>query len=140
MTNSAPPPDDSRSAGTPRDRDTHRFQVFEVEILRGVLVITPQGDTTGFRYNQVHVESGLLLEHVDQDAVRGVIFDLSRVVVIGSVMISVLIKIARRVQQKQGEAVFCHASSTMRDALHTMNLTRLWPCLESRQDALRHFR
>ena len=55
---------------------------------------------------------------------------------LGSIIISVVIKVCRKVSGKGGKAVFCNASADMLEVLQTMNLTRMWTHYLSRSEAI----
>jgi anti-anti-sigma regulatory factor len=109
-------------------------RVFVVERVGTILVITPQGDANGFRYTDIQSETNVLLARIGNDGLTGLVIDFNNTEIIGSIMISALIKLARRVGN--GRAVFCRGSETMLETLRAMNLVRLWPHHETREDAM----
>ncbi len=115
------------------------LSVFAVQSVENVFVVSPQGDSGGFRYNDIHRETNTITDRLQRDQVTNLLIDFSDVEIVGSVMISAIIKIARQHASRKGAAAFCAASSTMRDVLQNMNLTRLWPCFETREEALKSF-
>jgi anti-anti-sigma regulatory factor len=115
-------------------------KVFKLERDDDVLIITPQGDAQGFRYNDVHQESNATLQLLDDTSLRHVIIDFGSGHVLGSIMISVVIKICRKVGTRGGKAAFCDANPDMLEVLRTMNLERLWPYCPTREDALTSLR
>jgi anti-anti-sigma factor len=115
------------------------LNVFAVQSVDNVLVVSPQGDSLGFRYNDIHRETNSITDRLQRDRITNLLIDFSDVEIVGSVMISSIIKIARQHGTRKGAAAFCGASPTMREVLENMNLTRLWPCFDSREEALRSF-
>jgi anti-anti-sigma regulatory factor len=115
-------------------------KVFKLERDDDVLIVIPQGDAHGFRYHEVHLESNATLQVLDDPSLRHVIIDFGSEHVLGSIMISVVIKICRKVGTRGGKAAFCNANPDMLDVLHTMNLDRLWPYCPTREDALTSLR
>ena len=111
-------------------------KVFKLERDDDVLIVTPQGDAQGFRYQDVHQESNATLQVLDDTSLRHVVIDLGRELVLGSIMISVVIKICREVGLRGGKAALCNANDEMLEVLRTMNLERLWPYYPTRNDAL----
>lgn len=111
-------------------------KIFVVEQHDQAIVVTPQGDATGFRYNDVHNETNALLDFIQRGRSIHVVVDFSQVEIIGSIMISSLMKIARKVGERGGQACFCHASDPMREVIRSMNLTKLWPYFDTRETAI----
>ncbi len=101
-----------------------------------VAVVIPQGDLLSFRYQDVHLESNLVLTFLDQKNITGLVLDLSQVPLLGSVMVGSLLKFARRVTDRKGKAAFCCASPEMLKVLDTMNLRSVWPYYETRKEAI----
>ena len=111
-------------------------KVFELERDDDVLIVIPQGDAQGFRYNDVHQESNATLQVLDDTSLRHVIIDFGSEHVLGSIMISVVIKVCRKVATRGGKAAFCNANPDMLEVLRTMNLKHLWPYCPTRGDEL----
>jgi anti-anti-sigma regulatory factor len=111
-------------------------KIFKLERDNDVLIVIPQGDASDFRYQDVHHESNMTLEVLDDTSLRHVIIDFGCEHVLGSIMISVVIKICRKVGTRGGKAAFCNANPDMVGVLRTMNLVRLWPYCPTREDAL----
>jgi hypothetical protein len=40
--------------------------VFTTELIGDTLVVTPQGDSTGFRYNDIHSETNAVITAIDR--------------------------------------------------------------------------
>jgi anti-anti-sigma regulatory factor len=113
--------------------------VFSTELIGSTLVVTPLGDAIGFRYNQIHTETNGLTELLDKHNVENLIIDFGAVEIVGSIIISSIVRLARKITGRHGKAAFCNASSTMQDVVQTMNLTRLWPYYDSREAAIAAF-
>ena len=111
-------------------------KVFRLERDGDVLIVIPQGDASGFRYHDVHQESNVTLQVLDDPALQHAVIDFTSEQILGSVIISVVIKVCRKVGGKGGKAAFCNASTDMLDVLNTMNLTRVWTHYPSRADAI----
>jgi len=78
-------------------------KVFRLERDDNVLIVIPQGDAIGFRYNDVHQESNSTLQILDDTTLKHVVVDLGCEQVLGSIIISVLIKICRKAGLKGGK-------------------------------------
>ncbi len=111
-------------------------KVFRLERDDNVLIVIPQGDAIGFRYNDVHQESNSTLQILDDATLKHVVVDLGCEQVLGSIIISVLIKICRKAGLKGGKAAFCNATPDMQDVLQTMNLVKLWKYHPTRAEAV----
>jgi anti-anti-sigma factor len=110
--------------------------VFSTELIGKTLVVSPLGDAIGFRYNQIHLETNGLTELLDKQNIENLIIDFGTVEIVGSIIISSIVRLARKISARQGHAAFCNASPTMQDVVQTMNLTRLWPYFDSREAAI----
>ena len=111
-------------------------KVFRLERDGNVLIVTPQGDASGFRYNDVHHESNTTLQLLDDPLLLNVVVDFKSEHILGSIIVSVIIKVCRKAGAKGGKAAFCNASPDMLEVLTTMNLTKLWPYFPSRSEAI----
>lgn len=111
-------------------------KVFRLERDDNVLIVIPQGDAIGFRYNDVHQESNSTLQILDDATLKHVVVDFGCEQVLGSIIISVLIKICRKAGLKGGKAAFCNATPDMQDVLQTMNLVKLWKYHPTRAEAV----
>lgn len=111
-------------------------KVFRLERDGNVLIVIPQGDASGFRYHDVHQESNTTLQVLDDPSLAHVVVDFTSEQMLGSIIISVVIKVCRKAGGKGGKAAFCNASSDMLEVLQTMNLTRLWTHYPSRSEAI----
>jgi anti-anti-sigma factor len=113
--------------------------VFTTQLVNRTLVVTPQGDSTGFRYNDIHSETNSVIADIDRQKAQNLVINFNSVEIVGSIMISAIIKLARKITSKKGKAAFCCASETMQEVLQSMNLTRLWPYFDSEEAAVKFF-
>jgi anti-anti-sigma factor len=118
---------------------TQTNTVFATQIVDGTLVVTPQGDSTGFRYNDIHSETNAVITAVDRQKAKNLVINFNSVEIVGSIMISAMIKLARKITSKNGQAAFCCASETMQEVMQSMNLTRLWPYFDTEEEAIASF-
>ena len=112
------------------------LKVFLIEQVGSTLIMTPQGDTSIFRYSEVHSETNSLLDYLSRGSCKNLLIDFSCVDLIGSLMFASVLKVARKMDEQKGKSCFCCASDTMREAMHTMNLTKQWPYFESKEAAV----
>lgn len=111
-------------------------KVFRLERDGNVLIVIPQGDAIGFRYNDIHQESNATLLALDDATLQHVVVDFGCEQVLGSIIISVVIKVCRKAGLKGGKAVFCNATPDMQEVLQTMNLMKLWSYHPTRAEAI----
>lgn len=114
-------------------------RVFGIEKRGKTLVVIPQGDSSGFRYSEIHRATNSVCDLIVRGQIENLIIDLTHVTILGSISISSIIKMARKIDEKKGRACFCQASSSMREVIHTMSLTKLWPYLETLDEAIALF-
>ena len=118
---------------------THTNTVFTTQLVGQTLVVTPQGDSSGFRYNDIHAETNAVITAIDRQKAQNLVINFNSVEIVGSIMINAIIKLARKITSKKGQAAFCSASETMEEVMQSMNLTRLWPCFDTQEEAIRSF-
>ena len=118
---------------------TQTNTVFTTKLVGSTLIVTPQGDSTGFRYNDIHSETNAVITSIDRQNAQNLVINFDSVEIVGSIMISAIIKLARKITSKKGQAAFCRASPTMDEVMQSMNLTRLWPCFDSQEEAIKSF-
>lgn len=118
---------------------TQANTVFAMEVVGDTMVVTPQGDASGFRYNEIHNDTNSVIVQIDRQNAQNLVINFSKLQIAGSIMISSIIKMARKIGNKQGQAAFCNASEDMKEVMESMNLTRLWPYFESQDDAINSF-
>lgn len=114
-------------------------RVFAVEKYGKTLVITPQGDASGFRYMEIHQDTNSVCDLIGRGEIQNLIIDLGQVTILGSIIISSIIKMARKINERQGKACFCQASNSMREVIQSMSLTKLWPYLDTLDEAIALF-
>ena len=111
-------------------------KVFKIARLSRTLVIVPQGATMNFQYTDVHLESNELYRIIDEPQLKNVLIDLGAVEYIDSIIISSLLRVLTKSRQLGGMGVFCCASDPVREVLGCIQIGRLWPLFESRDEAL----
>tara|TARA_B100000029_G_scaffold414309_1_gene417682 strand:- start:130 stop:510 length:381 start_codon:yes stop_codon:yes gene_type:complete len=111
-------------------------KVFKIARLSQTLVIVPQGATLNFQYNDVHLESNELYRIIDEPALKNVLVDLGAVTYIDSIIISSLLRVLTKSRQLGGIGVFCCASDDVKEVLKCIQIGRLWPLYETREEAI----
>ena len=111
-------------------------KVFQIARLPQTLVIVPQGATLKFQYTDVHLESNELFRIIDEPQLKNVLIDLGAVTYIDSIIISSLLRVLTKSRQLGGKGVFCCASNEVQEVLSCIQIGRLWPLFETREEAL----
>jgi len=118
---------------------TGNLEAFTVERDANVLIVSPQGDSHGFRFETVHYEYNLIHRMLADPDVVNLLIDLESVEFMGSIMINVLIRLTRVVTDRNDQVAMCSCSEQMKEILDSQNLFRLWPYFETRSEALASF-
>ena len=111
-------------------------KVFKIARLQRTLVIVPQGATMNFQYTDVHLESNELFRIIDEPELDNVLVDLGAVTYIDSIIISSLLRVLTKSRQSGGKGVFCCANDEVKEVLSCIQVGRLWPLFETRDEAL----
>ena len=111
-------------------------KVFKIARLPRTLVIVPQGATMNFQYTDVHLESNELFRIIDEPELENVLIDLGAVIYIDSIIISSLLRVLTKSRQLGGKGVFCCANNEVKEVLGCIQIGRLWPLFETRDEAL----
>jgi len=112
------------------------LKIFQVEALDDALVVTPSGEGSTFRYNELHVETNVIRAQLGKPGVRLLILDLHQMEYFGSEFIGSLVSMLRETRSRGGKACFCAAKPQTLQILQNMSLFKLWPYFESREEAL----
>lgn len=111
-------------------------KVFQIARLPHTLVVVPQGATLNFQYTDVHLESNELFRIIDEPQLKNVLIDLGAVTYIDSIIISSLLRVLTKSRQLGGKGVFCCANNEVQEVLSCIQIGRLWPLFETREEAL----
>lgn len=113
--------------------------VFQAECHEDTLIVTPRGDARRFHYADVHTGAQSVQRLLDSPQFLNLVVDYGMAEYFGSVIIGVIIKLARKAANHGGRVVICNTSPKMQETLEEMRLFRLWPHYASREEALRSF-
>lgn len=114
--------------------------VFDVDEVRGLLVIRPGGDAVGYRDIDVAREVDQIRRRIDALDSPRVLVDLAHARYVGSVMIGAISDFAERVRAHDGAFGVCHVSPEMAFVLKAMKLDERWPQFGSRHDGVQALR
>lgn len=113
---------------------------FSTKQTETTLVVLPNDHAgSGFNYTSLSKQRNEILALIERNQFKLLVVDFSNLgenEIIGSVQITSLIALARKVAIGGGRACFCAASPEMLEVLVTMNLTKLWPHYENREAAI----
>jgi anti-anti-sigma factor len=112
------------------------LKIFTTESLGNTLIVTPQGEGSAFRYQDLHLEANTIRGLLAKPGVRFLVIDLSQMDYFGSEFIGALVSLLRETRTRGGKACFCAAKPQMLQVLQNMSLFKLWPHYESRDEAV----
>jgi len=111
------------------------LKIFQVESIGNALVVTPQGEGSAFRYQDLHLETNTVRSRLATPEAPALILDLSQIDYFGSEFIGALVSLLRETRVRKGKACFCAANDQMLQVLRNMSLFKLWPYYETREEA-----
>lgn len=111
-------------------------KILQQEQIGPAVVVIPQGESSAFRYQDLHLEVNAVRSLMTKPENRHLVVDLSRMNYFGSEFIGALVSMLRETKNRGGLACFCCASPQMMQVLTNMALFKLWPYFETRDLAL----
>jgi len=116
-------------------------KVFRAERDGPTLVVTPLGSVSSLDAGTLQPEIDALLREIAADDLRSVVFDLAEVNYFGSLMLSAIHSVWKRLRpaqgkMAQGKMALCNVSDLGRDILRIARFDLLWPVYASRQEAV----
>ncbi|SFI27331.1 STAS domain-containing protein [Planctomicrobium piriforme] len=112
------------------------LKIFTVEPLGSTVIVTPHGEGSAFRYQDLHLEANTIRGQLTKPGVRFLVIDLKEMEYFGSEFIGALVSMLREMRSRGGKACFCAATPQMLQVLQNMSLFKLWPHYPTREDAL----
>ncbi|MGE0378645.1 MAG: STAS domain-containing protein [Planctomycetaceae bacterium] len=112
------------------------LKIFQTKRIDNILVVTPQGDPSTFRYNDLHREANSVRDLLMNPQIANLAINLQNMQYFGSEFIGSLVSMAREVKNRQGRAAICEANPQMVEVLQNMSLFKLWPYYATEQEAL----
>lgn len=114
------------------------LKIFNVEQKDDVLIVTPKGEGSAFRYQDLHMEANAIRQLMMKPENRHLIMNLAEMSYFGSEFIGSLVSMMRETRARGGKAFFCNANEQMYQVLQNMSLFKLWPHQDSVDAALTH--
>lgn len=112
------------------------LNIFRVEMNGDVLVVTPAGDASTFRYQDLHQEANTVRGEIARRGTKYIVIDISEMEYFGSEFIGALVSMLRETRLRGGKGGFCSANGPMLNVLQNMSLFKLWPYFETLDEAL----
>jgi pSer/pThr/pTyr-binding forkhead associated (FHA) protein/anti-anti-sigma regulatory factor len=114
---------------------TRHNRLFLAEAYLDTLILSPVGNLPHVSYKEIHVESSRISELQSKHGFSNFIVDYSHAPILNSMIFDAIIGFCRAAT---GKVAMCHLSDDIRDSVKSMNLDRIWPCVESRAEAFSH--
>ncbi len=112
------------------------MSIYETERDGGILILIPHFGAGEFRYRDFHMASSSLRRDLGSKDIKALVIDLSDAYYFGSEFIGMMIVFAKAVRSHGGQAIICNASEQMLEVLATMNMSKIVPIVETREQAL----
>jgi len=113
-----------------------KLKIFQLEQFGETVIVTPDGEGSAFRYQDLHMEVNAIRSHMMKPGQKNLIVDLHKMDYFGSEFIGALVSMLRETKMRRGLACFCCAKPQMVNVLNNMALFKLWPHHDSRDAAL----
>ncbi|MDA0833470.1 MAG: STAS domain-containing protein [Planctomycetota bacterium] len=114
--------------------------LFEIEQVKDILILTPRGDVAGFLELDVHRQVQEIEKRIDSGETRHLLVDLGNSRYFGTVVIGILNSLARHVRECGGILVLSQVSEDMSQILRVMKLADTLPQFETRKTALHYLK
>jgi anti-anti-sigma factor len=112
------------------------LKLFHVQQTGETVIVSPQGQGSGFRYQDLHVESNVIRNHLLKTPKCNLVIDLGEMDYCGSEFIGSLVSMLRETRNRGGVALFCAANPHIHKVLDNMSLFKLWPYHATQDEAL----
>ena len=111
---------------------TRHNRLFLAEAYLDTLILSPVGNLPHVGYKEIHTESSRISELQSKHGFSNIIVDYSHAPILNSMVFDAIIGFCRAAQ---GRVAMCHLSDDIHACVQSMNLDRIWPCVESRAEA-----
>ncbi len=112
------------------------LKIFNVEKQDDTLIVTPMGEGSAFRYQDLHLEANVIRQQMMKPENKNLVMNLAQLTYFGSEFIGSLVSMMRETRARGGQARFCNANEQMHGVLQNMSLFKLWPHFDSLEGAL----
>ncbi len=111
---------------------TRHNRLFLAEAYLDTLILSPVGNLPHMSYKEIHVESSRISELQSKHGFSNFIVDFSHAPILNSMIFDAIIGFCRAAQ---GRVALCHLSEDILATVQSMNLDKIWPCVETRAEA-----
>lgn len=115
-------------------------RVLRVEHDGDTLIMIPRSGLSELTYEEFTAAVEDLLADKQLPAFQNVVIDFFETDYFGSDILSVLLRVWRRVCSRHGKMAMCNVSRHETEILHLTRLDTLWPICSNRDEALRRIR
>lgn len=112
------------------------MSIYETEREGETLILIPHFGAGDFRYRDFHMASSSLRRDLGSKEIKRLVIDLTDAYYFGSEFIGMIIVFAKAVRGHGGQAIICNASEQMLEVLGTMNMSKIVPIVDTREQAL----
>lgn len=112
------------------------LKIFRVEQVGEVIIITPGGEGSGFRYQDLHSETNAIRGQMTKPGCKHLVVNLEKMDYFGSEFIGALVSMLREVKNRGNKAAFSAANPQMLQVLQNMSLFKLWPHYNTKDEAV----
>ncbi len=116
---------------------TQNTKAFDVSTHRGVVVVTPLGDTLSFRDIDIQREADEISEMIRNQNLKRLVIDMGHSNYFGSIMIGMINSFGQLVKEQGGQMVLCNASQDMQAIMKIMKIDTLWPYVPTLAKAIK---
>lgn len=121
-------------------RFMQHLKIFKLAKSDDIVIVTPQGEGSAFRYQDLHLEANTVRQLMMKPEHNNLILDLSELTYFGSEFIGSLVSMMRETRARRGQARFCSANEQMHQVLQNMSLFKLWPHFATKEEAIADIR
>jgi anti-anti-sigma factor len=112
------------------------MKAFVLETEGDTLILVPQEDVSSLAGHEVESELARVFEQLETLRFRNAIIDLKNVECFGSLMLSTMQALSKRLAAIGGTMALCNVSEVGREVLQVTRFDTLWPICGSRMEAL----
>lgn len=109
---------------------------FKVEQRDRVLIVTVERDVSSLEQQLIEPDIRRLLDSLEREQPLDVVIDFGRVPFFGSIVLSALVRIWKRISRYDGKLTLCDVSDTEREILAITKLDKFWAIHATRAAAL----
>jgi stage II sporulation protein AA (anti-sigma F factor antagonist) len=109
---------------------------FRVEQVGDTLIFSAVGSVGTLVEDEAREEWEAMLDQIDKYDAKHAILDLGSLDYFGSIMLYLMVRLWKRVSDKEGKLAICQVSKVGREILETAKFDSMWPIVDSRDAAI----